>query len=274
MAPPDFDVFLSHHSSDKPWVIYLKSELVKRGLRVWLDQDEIRPGDRFVEALQEGLQRCHAMALIVSRESLKSRWVQEEYESALAIGNASPTPLRLIPCLLQDAELPPFLATRDWVDFRVPAQFNQKVDELCWGITGRRDGSAAPPAPAPPAPAPPAPMVSDAAIDFLDRAIHNRRADQRRLVLLRAAAPLCGVAAGTLLPAAMTPTVQIGGSALVTGLIGFGITQLRWSALANERRQLAAQRDALDLCRRTPGPVCPDVVDAFNRFVKRSIGVA
>ena len=41
----EFDVFLSHNSIDKPWVIALKAALVERGVKVWLDCDEIRPGD-------------------------------------------------------------------------------------------------------------------------------------------------------------------------------------------------------------------------------------
>ena len=39
-----FDVFLSHNSSDKPTVRQLAEELTRRGLTVWLDEDELRPG--------------------------------------------------------------------------------------------------------------------------------------------------------------------------------------------------------------------------------------
>ncbi|MCH8242757.1 MAG: toll/interleukin-1 receptor domain-containing protein [Planctomycetes bacterium] len=48
---PDFDVFLSHNSIDKPWVVRLKDALFACGLQVWLDHDEIRPGDLFVNSL-------------------------------------------------------------------------------------------------------------------------------------------------------------------------------------------------------------------------------
>jgi len=50
-----FDVFLSHNSIDKPWVVQLKDDLTRYGLSVWLDKDEIRPGDLFVEALEDAL---------------------------------------------------------------------------------------------------------------------------------------------------------------------------------------------------------------------------
>src|SRR5687768_11044409 len=104
-----FDVFLSHHSGDKPWVVALKAALVERGVSVWLDQDEIRPGDTFVKALEEGIQASRTVAVIVSPESLRSAWVEEEYNRALVLRNSSRPDLRIIPCLLRKATLPGFL---------------------------------------------------------------------------------------------------------------------------------------------------------------------
>jgi hypothetical protein len=44
---PTYDVCLSHSSVDKPWVIQLKDDLHRYGVAVWLDKDEIRPGDEW-----------------------------------------------------------------------------------------------------------------------------------------------------------------------------------------------------------------------------------
>jgi hypothetical protein len=43
------------------------------------DKDEIRPGDLFAEALEETLESCSAIALIISPEAMDSGWVKEEY---------------------------------------------------------------------------------------------------------------------------------------------------------------------------------------------------
>jgi len=40
----DFDAFLSHNSSDNPACRDLKRILQDRGLTVWFDEDELRPG--------------------------------------------------------------------------------------------------------------------------------------------------------------------------------------------------------------------------------------
>jgi hypothetical protein len=132
-----FDVFLSYKSEDHPWVDSLKGALQQRGVRVWLDKDEIRPGDRFVWAIEHGLDTSRAVALVVTPESLASGWVADEYSRAVTLSNQGQ--LQLIPVVLRDAKLPGFLSNRQHVDFRDPSAFDQAVDRLIWpGITGKR----------------------------------------------------------------------------------------------------------------------------------------
>ncbi len=130
--PQEFDVFISYSSSDHAWVENLRNTLSSKGIRVWLDKDQIRPGDLFIDALETGIASSKCVALVVSLNSSRSGWVKEEYHRALALR----TQLRLIPLLLTDTELPGFLASRKWIDFRDPEQFDQRIEELHWGITG------------------------------------------------------------------------------------------------------------------------------------------
>ena len=138
LSMPTFDVFLSHSSVDKPWVIQLKDALQRYGVTVWLDRDEIRPGDLFVKALETGLEQSRAVALIVSPEAIASGWVEEEYARAMSLAQNKQRPLQLIPVLLRDATVPGFLQSRHRVDFRDERAYAQKVWELAWGITGQK----------------------------------------------------------------------------------------------------------------------------------------
>ena len=261
-----FDVFLSHHSSDKPWTIALKAALVARGVSVWLDKDEIRPGDLFVDALEQGVQSSRNLALVVSPASLKSKWVKEEYNRALVLANSATRELRLIPCLLGRVEVPGFLASRQRVDFSDPASFETRVDELCFGITGRKpdEGSSRPTLSGG--------DITPDEVDFLERWIGELKKERVRLTMFQAGAPLLGLAVGYAVGgASMLPTVS---SAAVTGLLGVGATARRWATCSQELKQLTTHRDALELCARDYRPVCPDVVEAFNRLLKRRIGLA
>jgi hypothetical protein len=130
-----FDVFLSYRSSDVKAAEGLRTSLEARGVHVWLDKDQIRPGDLFGEALENGLATSRAVGLIVTPNSLASNWVKNEYYRALSL-NATGE-LQLIPLLFGDADLPGFLKDRNWIDFR-HGEYDRCVDKLVWpGITGR-----------------------------------------------------------------------------------------------------------------------------------------
>ncbi len=135
---PQFDVFLSHNSVDKPWVIQLKDDLLRYGVSVWLDKDEIRPGDLFAQVLEEALDDCRAVALVVSPEAMESGWVKEEYYRALSLTKDKKAPVQLVPVILRRTEVPGFLKSRNWVDFRDETAYAQMVAKLVWGITGQK----------------------------------------------------------------------------------------------------------------------------------------
>ena len=135
-----YDVFLSHRSVDKSWVSQLKKDLQRHQVRVWLDQDEMRPGDVLVKALEEGLARCRTVVLVVTPEALASPWVRAEYDCAVTM--AITQGKRLIPVLLRDTAMPGFLASRAWVDFRDPRAYHAQVAQLVRGILETEIGRA------------------------------------------------------------------------------------------------------------------------------------
>jgi hypothetical protein len=135
-----FDVFLSHHSGDRSWVIELKKNLEARGIKVWLDRDQIRPGNLFAEALEKGIKESRSVAIIISPESMKSDWVKAEYYRALKL--ATTEHLQLIPVLYKQADAPGFLEDRNYVDFRNSSNYTEQLENLIWGITDQKPGSS------------------------------------------------------------------------------------------------------------------------------------
>ena len=133
-----YDIFISYSTEDYAWVAQLTDELEKRGVRVWIDRNRIRPGDNFAEALERGLESSGAVGLVITPRSIASGWVREEYYRAIALSKTQN--LRLIPLLVEDAELPGFLSGRQYVDFCSSdhLDFEDSVSRLIWpGITGK-----------------------------------------------------------------------------------------------------------------------------------------
>ncbi|MGH2396687.1 MAG: toll/interleukin-1 receptor domain-containing protein [bacterium] len=112
-----YDVFLSHNKGDKPRVRRLAERLKKAGLRVWLDEWVIRPGDDIYLAIERGLEAARVQVLCLSPAALGSEWVDLE-RSTVLFRDPTNAGRRFIPLVLADCKLPDTLRRYKYVDFR------------------------------------------------------------------------------------------------------------------------------------------------------------
>jgi small GTP-binding protein len=73
-----YDVFLSHSSKDKAVVRSIAERLHTDGLRVWLDDWELHPGDSILAKIEEGLEHSRVLVLCMSTNAFGSDWAQLE----------------------------------------------------------------------------------------------------------------------------------------------------------------------------------------------------
>jgi WD40 repeat protein len=139
-----YDVFLSHNRQDKPRVRALAERLRDAGLRVWLDEWVIRPGDDIYLAIERGLEAARVQVLCLSPAALGSDWVALE-RSTVLFRDPSNAGRRFVPLLLADCTLPDTLRRYKFVDFRqeTPAAFEELL------VACREEVEAAPLAPQP-----------------------------------------------------------------------------------------------------------------------------
>ena len=133
-----FDVFLSHNSKDKPAVRVLAEALRARGLKVWLDEWELVPGQPWQEALEEIIETTRSSAVLVGKDGI-GPWQDAEMRGCLS--EFVERKLPVIPVLLPGApeapRLPFFLKRFTWVDLR-GGLTEEGIDRLQWGVTGKR----------------------------------------------------------------------------------------------------------------------------------------
>ena len=136
--PAEFDVFLSHNSQDKPVVEEIGEWLRSRGLRVWLDKWELRPGFPWQEGLEEGVRSSRAVAVFVGEGGLGA-WQEPEMRAFIARSRREQVPV--IPVLLpgcpDSPQLALFLEAFTWVDLR-EGLTEGGLARLVWGITGEK----------------------------------------------------------------------------------------------------------------------------------------
>lgn len=82
----EYDVFISHAFEDKAAVVVpLTDELVRQGLRVWVDYRELRLGDRLRQRIDEGLLRSRFGVVVVSPRFFAKQWPQTELDGLVAL---------------------------------------------------------------------------------------------------------------------------------------------------------------------------------------------
>ena len=83
----NWDVFISHASEDKASVaLPLAESLIRSGLRVWLDQFELRIGDSLREKIDEGLSESSFGVIVLSEHFLNKGRTKKELNGLFAGG--------------------------------------------------------------------------------------------------------------------------------------------------------------------------------------------
>lgn len=121
-------VFISYSHLDKPQARALYERLVASGIHVWIDEIEIFPGDSLLQKIQDGMQQMTFLVVLLSNQSVTSKWVQHELEMAFSLqmeGNFQIIPVKLRPCTL-----PLFLRGKQFVDLSSREKFEFGFERL------------------------------------------------------------------------------------------------------------------------------------------------
>jgi WD40 repeat protein len=118
MSPEfDYDVFLSHSSKDMPVVRELAKRLMADGLRVWLDEWVIQPGDIIGLKIEQGLEHSRTLVLCMSENAFASEWVTLERHTIL-FRDPTNQQRRFIPLRLDNAPVNDTIKQFAYVDWR------------------------------------------------------------------------------------------------------------------------------------------------------------
>jgi hypothetical protein len=109
-------VFFSYAREDSKVVDMIARDLRRAGVNSWLDRDNLRPGEPWMEQISNAIKQADYMLIFYSRATLSSLVVRGEYQAAFErqkqVGGE-----RVIPVLLEKVELPRDLAAIHYVDF-------------------------------------------------------------------------------------------------------------------------------------------------------------
>jgi len=100
-----FQFFISYQRTDASWAREFADSLRKRGASVWFDQYQIRGGDIWTDAIEEGLRGSEYLVPVITAENLGSPNLL--FELGAAIGMRK----KIVPIVSED--LPPSSLPRE-----------------------------------------------------------------------------------------------------------------------------------------------------------------
>ena len=109
-------IFISHSSLDKTFVRRLVKRLATKGFDTWLDEHEMVVGDPLANKIAEGVSRAKIVIVVVSPNSVESKWLK--YELNLATDRMVKGECRLLPLVIGDVDPPPEVRGLLYADFR------------------------------------------------------------------------------------------------------------------------------------------------------------
>lgn len=122
-------VFLSHNSVDKPFVRELARDMKRAGIKVWIDEAEIKIGDSIVDKIGKGIDEADYVVVVLSPNSVDSPWVQRELQVAThqeIVGKR----IKVLPVLYKDCNIPSYLEDKSFADFRDSANYFTALQQI------------------------------------------------------------------------------------------------------------------------------------------------
>jgi hypothetical protein len=111
-------VFLCHTSGDKVAIRALFKRLKNDGIDVWLDEENLLPGQDWQMEIPNAVQNSDAIIVCISRKSItKEGYVQKEINFALNVADEKPEgTIFIIPCRLEACNVPVRFSKWQYVD--------------------------------------------------------------------------------------------------------------------------------------------------------------
>ncbi|HBB87073.1 MAG TPA: hypothetical protein DC047_05615 [Blastocatellia bacterium] len=105
-------VFISHSNADSEWARLFADALRQHGIRVWLDQSQIKAGESLGEALEAGLRESDVLVALIDPQTSFRPNLYFELGAAIGMGKRV---VPIVPRGLDDSKLPLQLRLRRYL---------------------------------------------------------------------------------------------------------------------------------------------------------------
>ena len=107
---PQYFYSYAHADYNSEAIIDLLKGFIPYQVKFWVDKDDLSRHNELPLALSQAVDKSKAAILMISENYLKSKWCNKEWVAALQQNISRDPPLRLYLCVLDECEIPSFLA--------------------------------------------------------------------------------------------------------------------------------------------------------------------
>jgi tetratricopeptide (TPR) repeat protein len=121
------EIFVSYSRKDKDFVRRLDEALKSRGREAWVDWEDIRPTEEWMQAIYAAIEGADTFVFVLTPDSVASEVCGRE------IAHAAANNKRMVPIVARDVSsktVPEALAKLNWIFFRETDDFEKAVDTL------------------------------------------------------------------------------------------------------------------------------------------------
>ncbi len=130
-------VFISYSRKDIAFVERLAKDIKNAGFDAWYDLSGLEAGKNWGKEIQDALQESQFLIVVLSPNSLQSRWVEREYLFAESLN------VKIIPVLYQPCRLPLWTIDLHYIDM-TSGSYKKHLEELL-KVLGKPEPSVAQP---------------------------------------------------------------------------------------------------------------------------------
>jgi len=129
-------VFLSYSRKDAlDFTRELRRRFVRDGIDCFFDEASIEWGEIFVRALENGLDECEQIIMVLSPGFVSSEWTTLE-RTSIMLDDPANLKRKIKPLLRQSCEIPRFIKPIQHIDVTTDELFEQHYPNICEKLGG------------------------------------------------------------------------------------------------------------------------------------------
>lgn len=127
------DVFVSYSKNDQVKVSRLVETLENKGIKVWFDENQINPGDDFLDKMRKGIEECSFFLVCLSPSFEKKppqSWAKSEFRMAI-LKERLTNDNSIIPVRIKSGgAIPDEIGTRAYADLSNNKRWEKNIAKL------------------------------------------------------------------------------------------------------------------------------------------------